>query len=61
MACGDGAQTPEAGSMRAGDCRRRRILPKKWMKGLGKHKKVLHNSQSVGALAQLVEQRTLNP
>ena len=30
-------------------------------KGLGKHEKVLHNSQSLGALAQLVEQRTLNP
>ena len=30
-------------------------------KGLGKYEKVLHNSQSLGALAQLVEQRTLNP
>jgi hypothetical protein len=28
---------------------------------LAKHEKGLHNLASVGALAQLVEQRTLNP
>jgi hypothetical protein len=31
------------------------------LKGLGKLEKLLHNFASVGALAQLVEQRTLNP
>ena len=41
--------------------RQAKNFSKNYEKGLGKPEKVLHNSQSIGALAQLVEQRTLNP
>jgi hypothetical protein len=54
----EGRTTPRVAAHGAGS---EGIFGKTTKRGLGKLKKVLHNSQSIGALAQLVEQRTLNP